>query len=586
MTARPVFLITMVFIGVAALAIVGFHDVGTFYNKYSLRYGIGAMKIPVEELTFYSWYFLHGSVAVVFLTLAFLRTSLVDGLENRLRILAEKRWWMPAAALGLFAAIVGFRCVVLRQGPIADDEETYRFVAKTLLQGRVANPSPGDEAFFTNQFIVHRDGLWYGKYPIGHPLLLAVGLLVHLRSFVVPLVTTATFVVTHRVGQMLFTRHQASVGALLLLLSPHFVFMGATDLSHPAASLFMMLGLYFVLRYEERKAIPWAIAAGAVWGYGILVRPLPGLLFLPVAAAAFLFQRGSESPRRRLGVLAVGAVPVVLAMAVLLAVNEAQTGSAFSSGYHAAHDTQSTLGTKGVGLLTHAPGTVGNSVGGALLRQNFWLFGWPLSLLFVPFARPRRQSMIFFGLLAAVYAYRFVVPKTVVGTLGPVYVTEAIPLLALATAGGMARLRDWLSGVSGEVGRRVPGAVALASVIVAAACFLPVQLREISANAGIRAAVLESVERTIPGQAVVFTRFIVDPRIESTWAPHPPNPSPDLSDRIIYVRAQEGPDGTKRNLAFWQRRFPKRSAWQLSFSDKGPVLTRLEQPTAYPDSVL
>jgi len=103
-----------------------------------------------------------------------------------------------------------------------------------------------------------------------------------------------------------------------------------------------------------------------------------------------------------------------------------------------------------------------------------------------------------------------------------------------------------------------------------------VQLREISKNAGIRAAVLTSVERTIPGDAVVFTQFIVDPRIESTWAPHPPNPSPDLSDRIIYVRTQKGPDGLARNLAFWKRRFPKRSAWQLSFSEKGPVLSRLD----------
>ncbi len=562
--------------GVAAAAIVGFHDVGHLYEDYALRYGVGAQKITTEELALYAWYFLFGIVAVVFLALAFLRTSLVDRLENRLKFLAEKRWWMPVASSTLFIAIVGFRHFILRQGPIADDEETYRFIAKTLLMGRVANPSPGDAAFFTNQFIVHHSGLWYGKYPIGHPLILAIGAFFHLRFLVVPLVTTATFVITHRVGERLFSRHQAAVGALLLLLSPQFVFMGATDLSHPTASLFMMLGFYFLLRYTERKTILLAVVSGAMWGFCILVRPLPGILFIPVISGAFLIQHGRDSFRRRLGVLAVLAVPVLLGTAGILAVNAAQTGSAVTSGYHAVRHVTNTTGADGIGVWWYAPGIIGNSVGGALIRQNFWLFGWPLSLLFVLFAKPRRQSVMFFGLMAAVYAYRFIVPKTVVATLGPVYVTEIIPLLALATAGGMFEVRRKLGGALGEAGRRLPGAIALASAIVAAACFLPVQLREISKNAGIRAAVLTSVERTIPGDAVVFTQFIVDPRIESTWAPHPPNPSPDLSDRIIYVRTQKGPDGLARNLAFWKRRFPKRSAWQLSFSEKGPVLSRLD----------
>jgi hypothetical protein len=565
----------LAFIAVAVIAIIGFHDIGALYGDYPQRYGVGTLIIPAEEIVFYAWYLLCGVTAVLCLAFVLTGTSLVSRLERFLERIATARWLIPVATALLFGEILLFRFLILKDGPIADDEETYRFIAKTLAMGRLANPSPGDETFFANQFIVLKGGLWYGKYPIGHPLLLALGTLLNLRFLIVPLVTAATFLITYLVGKELFSAREALLGLLLLLLSPQFVFMGATDLSQPTASLFMMLGLLFFIRFKRQGALYLALLSGLMWGYGILVRPFPGTLFVPVVALGFFFFGERPFAREKMKALIIGALPVILAVIALFAVNAAQTGDPYASGYHAAHQKTATVGKGGIGIFNYSPGVIGNSVGGALLRQNFWLFGWPLSLIFIPFARPRRHAFVFFGLIAAVYAYRFIVPKTVVSTLGPVYVTEIIPLLALATAAGIAKTSAWLSEHRGGNWGQLPAAVAVASLVVALACFLPVQLRDTSRGASVRSSVLHAIEKAVPGKALVFSRFLVDPRLESTWAPHPPNPSPDLGDRIIFVRSQTGDGAGEREAAFWRRRFRDRSAWRLTFTDKGPSLKPL-----------
>ena len=339
--------------------------------------------------------------------------------------------------------------------------------------------------------------------------------------------------------------------------------------------VFMMLGFFFFIRFSQRPALHLALLSGVMWGYGILVRPFPGTLFVPVVALGFLFFSAKLTTRQKLKPLIVGAIPVIVVLLSLLAVNAAQTGDPYASGYHAAHQKTATVGKTGLGLFKHDPGIIGNSVGGALLRQNFWLFGWPISLIFIPFAKPRRHAFVFFGLIAAVYAYRFILPKTVVSTLGPVYVTEIVPLLSLATARGIVSATEWITLKHGPERRHLPAAIAVASVVVAFTCFLPIELRDVSRGARIRTAVLTSMEKTIPDEAVVFTRFLIDPKLESTWAPHPPNPSPDLGDRIIFVRSQSGKEGHEKNVEFWKRRFPNRSAWRLRFTDKGPLLSPL-----------
>jgi hypothetical protein len=557
------------------LAIVGFHDVGLQYRDFPLPYGPGINNITASELVFYFWYLVFGGLAAIFLTAAFSHISAPDIIENKLSSFFEWKWFVPVAIGVLLGEILLFQNHILAYTPIADDEATYAFIAQTLLKGHLANPSPGDVEFFANKFIIHSGGLWYGKYPIGHPIVLAPFELIHMRWLAVPLITCVTLLATYAVGCELFSKQQASLAVLLLLLSPHFVFMGATELSYPTSTCMMMLGLLSLLKIRHNTSIMWPLLAGSIWAFELIVRPLPGCLFLPIIGLSIVaFTPGLSSIQKVKSVL-VGAVPIGLAIGFLFWVNQSLTGNAIQSGYHMAVSTPGKTQAAGrfsLGLFNYTQGRMSASFGGALLRQNFWLFGWPLSLIFVAFCRPVKHRFLFFGLIAAVYAYRFVAPKTVISTLGPVYVTEAVPLLALATASGMVQLRKWLGNTNIPRGGQIVPSLALASFVVAALCFLPIEMLSIKRSANIRLSILSLVDQSIDGKAIVFANHMVPPWIDSTWAPFPPNPSPDLDGRVIFVRHFPGKDGAMKNFSFWQRRFPGRSAWLLHFSSGGVAL--------------
>jgi hypothetical protein len=388
-----------------------------------------------------------------------------------------------------------------------------------------------------------------------------------------PLVSCAILVLTFLVGRRLFGEREAAAGVCLLLISPQFVFTGATQLSQHSGALCMMVAFWAMLRLRDQDRLWLALLAGLGWGYGILVRPMPGVLFLLAAFVAFVLgtprAEWRTRLRRKLLILAFAALPVALCCGALLATNRAQTGGAFKSGYQAYH-----------GYLerpTNYDGRVSVSAAGAALRQSFWLFGWPLSLVFVPFARGRRRLGLFWGLVAAEYGYRLVVPKTVVATTGPIYVAEIVPLLALATASGMVHVKRWLERAQVERARAWVVSAALASTAVGAATFLVVQVRNIHRSSSLWKAPYRLLAEQNAGRSLVFSTMMTP--LLTSWSYYPPTPSPDLDDDVIFVRPPPKPDQLRKALDFWQRRFPDRRAWYLFHNGLQPVLARLDLET-------
>lgn len=549
------------------LCVAAFFNVALRYENFRFEYGIGINEIPPIELSFYAWYLLFGTLAVGFFAAGISGSSL-PGLVVRAFASLERhrRVVLGLATLLLLVEVLTFQTTVLCGAPISDDESTYGFIAETLLHGRVVNPPPGDNPFFQNQFIVLDDHVWYGKYPIGHPLALALGEALGFRSLIVPLVTCASFLLTFAVGARLFAVREAFLGTLLLLVSPQFVFTGATQLSQPTGMLFLLLGMWSLLRLCDEGKLAWALLTGFAWGYGVLVRPLPGLLFLPVGAAFFLFRAWRFPVRRRWAMTFAAAVPLALCAAAFLAVNVAQTGDALKTGYQAVHGAR-------MGALSYGEGVFGASIGGALLRQNVWLFGWPLSFLFVPLARRSRGAWLLWGMVAAAYAYRLIAPKTVLATTGPIYVAEIVPLLSLATGSGLFHLREWFDGWRVPGGAELIAATGVAFVLVMSSMFLPVQVREIH-----RSGVAWKLPRwkvdaaRNGGPALVFAKTMVEPEALNTWAYFPPNPSPDLDDEVIFVRRPESRRMAEVGIDFWKRRFSDRRAWVLRYVNGQPVL--------------
>ena len=192
---RPRVPVALLFVLAFALCVKGFYDVGAAYADYRLPQ-LGVTAIPELELVFYAWYGLFGALGALAAACLFAELDLdlhacVVALPRRL--CSEPRRSVFALSLLSFAGSLAFRRLVLLGQPIADDEATYTFIARTLLAGRLTNAPPQDPDYFRNQFVVLNDHAWHGKYPIGHPLWLAIGEALHVRDLMAPLAERCTW---------------------------------------------------------------------------------------------------------------------------------------------------------------------------------------------------------------------------------------------------------------------------------------------------------------------------------------------------------------------------------------------------------
>ncbi|MFK7988548.1 MAG: hypothetical protein AB8I08_21190 [Sandaracinaceae bacterium] len=539
----------LLFVLLGALGVAGFWDAATLHGGYAIE-SRSIRGLPPREVHFLFWYAVWGTFSAAMFGAAFARTKLVPAVTAFLR---DEERGPKLVVLGggfVFFVALGLRHGLLQDQPVTDDEGAYDFIAQTLLRGRIVNPLPeGDPAYFANQFIVIGESGWFGKYALGHGVLLAPFALIGRLDLAGPLFAVGTYAAAWFVGRAFFGPRRAVLGAALLALSPHFLATHATRLSQTSSGLALLLALLGALHLTSRGGRGAAALTGLALAAGVIIRPLPGGLFVVlVGAALFLMGRLRALPTERrvpFDELALMALVASLGVAGVLATNHVQSGSIGASGYDTLHG--------GVGGFHNIDGAIANSIAGALVRENVWLFGWSLSLVFLPFARPRRAPALFWAGLVALLIYRLVFPKTVVSTTGPIYLTEGVPLLAYATADGMGRARLALK----DRGRWV-GALALAGFLVGAVTFWPVVWRAISAGASQRAAVLDRLpERDV----LVFANLLMRPEESRSWAVYPPVPGPALNDPRVFLRVDTQPGGTARAWQLWRARFPDRRAF-------------------------
>ena len=551
-------------LGLGALLVVAFHVAGGSHDGFAVAQGRGLQFLDPSELVFAGYYVVLGSAAALAWTLGLRRSALAEGAGGWLEraLLAPERLASACAALA-FAGSLALRRIVLRGQVITDDELTYDFIARTLLEGRVWNAPPIAPELLKNHYVIATEQAWYGKYPIGHPLLLALGDVLRLPDVIGPASCAASVLLTYALGRRVLDERRAALACVLLACSPHFVWTHATRLSQTTSTLCMLLGALGLVKLLEGGGLRFAALAGAAFGFGVLARPLPGCLFVVVALLAYVLEQPAGAFRQRPGLgrrareLVLAGAGVAAGLLALALVNAAQSGSPWTSGYQTIHAARPAP-SEPWSMLVAA------SVSGALLRENLWLHGWPLSLALLPFARFARYRSLIWGLLAAELLYRVGVPKTVVATTGPIYTLEAVPLLCLATSAGLARLeRSWAR------------AAVLAATLIALALFVPVQLRTVSRAAAAREAVPELLQERGVAHALVFAAVFVAPASGTSWAYFPPNPSPALDDDVVFLRMQRGRDGYARMLRAWHERFADRRAYLLHLTGAGYVLDEL-----------
>ncbi|MGH9887571.1 MAG: hypothetical protein ACREBE_18720, partial [bacterium] len=240
-------------------------------------------------------------------------------------------------------------------------------------------------------------------------------------------------------------------------------------------------------------------------------------------------------------------------------------GRALTSGYQAFHATGG--GAEGLlGLMQGDFAIVAMSVAGTLFRANVWLFGWPVSLAVCLFARWSDRTVLLWAMAGADLAYRVLAPKVGVGGTGPLYMYEAVPLLALLSAFGAVRLvaRAHTWGCRPAV-RDGLLAVLLAATLVNLTLFLPPRLQDLRRMARAQDTVTDLVVQAGQSPSLVFHNGTVPPWTRLSWAYFPRVNSPALDDRVLFLRLPPDPGRVPAALDLWRGRYPERAAFYFEW---------------------
>lgn len=253
----------------------------------------------------------------------------------------------------VYAGIVGLAAVVLTTAvawfvhgaaPTSVDEMVQLAHANALAAGRLGLATEGDAAAWLLQNGLATDSGWVSIYPPLHTVLLAMGRAIGAPWLVGPASVGAATAASVFAVDRLAGPSPARVLGLLLLVSPFWLLLGGSHLSHTTAAAGVALTLFFAVRALDGGTV-WAVATGAGMGVAVSARPWVGLVSALILVAAVWGPWYDRKWRSRLGrrsiALVAGGAPFA---ALLLLWNNHLFGSPLRLGYSAAFGPSHGLG--------------------------------------------------------------------------------------------------------------------------------------------------------------------------------------------------------------------------------------------------
>ncbi len=184
--------------------------------------------------------------------------------------------WVKAVVTPMVMAAV--MCWFALDGiPHFSDALTYLMQGRILYSGSLWLPSPAHpELFIHSLFFLDTDGRFYGKYPIGWPMI--VGTFDHLNLLFVAnaTLTGVAALLTGLVARELAGKRVAVIAALVFGLSPWVWFHGASFASHVASTCALWGFLWLFLRgwgkghakWSSGQVVEWSSGSDAKWPSG------------------------------------------------------------------------------------------------------------------------------------------------------------------------------------------------------------------------------------------------------------------------------------------------------------------------------
>lgn len=194
--------------------------------------------------------------------------------------------------------------------PHVPDEVVYLLHARYLAAGMWTMPLPPVPAGFNIDLMYYDSTRWFSPVPPGWPMVLAIGVRVGVPWLVNPILGGIAVCLTYLVLGRLMSQRETRLATILLAVSPWFLFMSMSLMTHPVTLVTALAAALGVAIARERSAWYPALLGGFALGATSIVRPLEGLLS---AAVLGVWSLGARGRRFRLApsvALVIGAVVV------------------------------------------------------------------------------------------------------------------------------------------------------------------------------------------------------------------------------------------------------------------------------------
>ena len=465
---------------------------------------------------------------------------------------SQRNRFQELCVLGVlaFGASQVMALCVFQWQTVTGDEGSYLFQANCFLDGVLKRDCPVFHPLLSYDMIILRpDAGWVSRYPPGHGLWLVPGVWIGFPHVMSSLAAAITVMCSYEVGcRLRFPRFLLPV---LLLISPFFLFMHGTLLSHTSG--LAAVSVMFLAYLSWRQALLIAIPFGLDCLYQIHRDRRNIALWL----GSTLFAGGA----------AVG-------IGVYMAYNAAVTGDAGLPTYLYYEASE------GLGFgARRTQGGAGFRIEHTFLRgvtylwnnirlMDSWMLGVPFSLVawlaLVVHGWSRRWSLVLLGaclMVCAGYVY-FWYPG--ITDVGPVYYTELLLFVMVLAGFGLSRM--WRKGEATPRRRAASFFVMGILLFIASIGFSLNEADRLRVQLADRVAFAETL-RELPEQAIVFRQPIRDRYLDHFIGLN----EAGLDSDPLILRSRSDND------ALIAAHFPERSAWTLSYSNEHFVVTPLEQ---------
>lgn len=357
----------------------------------------------------------------------------------------EDRWVQIAAGMIVLAGLLltlNIANVLLQRMPHVQDSVAYLFQAKTYALGRLWVPSPPHPQFFVHEFVIMTpDGRWFGKYPPGWPMLLAIGVRAGAAWVVDPICGALSLLMLYLIGRDVYHPRVGLLAAVLGLTAPFWMFLSASMMAHASGLLFTLVGVYGLWLAAHRRRFVWpSILAGLGWGMALLIRPYTALVIV-VPFALFCLWFVLKHPLDGLKRFVPALLVVLPFVAAFFVYNRVMTGHFLLPPQELWWKWDKVGFGPDKGPWGYYPIDALNNTSRNLAELLTHGFGWPpfLTLAFavVPFATGRARAwdwLFLLGFLAVVVGYAFWWADGIM--YGPRFYFEGFGFLILLTARG------------------------------------------------------------------------------------------------------------------------------------------------------